>query len=72
MQSYLRYQGSQFSGSFDANTYILMTRALDYFDLAREYDNDPVAAFPQRSLQLPGHLVLHRLALLAGALTGNR
>ena len=45
VQSYLRYQGSQFSASFDANTYILMTRALDYFDLAREYDNDPVAAF---------------------------
>ena len=45
VQSYLRYQGSQFSGSFDANTYILMTRALDFFDLAREYDNDPVAAF---------------------------
>ncbi|MBP6682866.1 MAG: homoserine O-acetyltransferase [Halioglobus sp.] len=45
VQSYLRYQGSQFSGSFDANTYMLMTRALDYFDLAREYDNDPVQAF---------------------------
>lgn len=44
VQSYLRYQGSQFSGSFDANTYILMTRALDYFDLAREYHDDPVAA----------------------------
>ena len=47
VQSYLRYQGSQFSGNFDANTYILMTRALDYFDLAREYDNDPAAAFRQ-------------------------
>jgi homoserine O-acetyltransferase len=47
VESYLRYQGSQFSGSFDANTYMLMTRALDYFDLAREYDNDPVAAFRQ-------------------------
>ncbi|GAB5453118.1 MAG: homoserine O-acetyltransferase [Halioglobus sp.] len=45
VQSYLRYQGSQFSGQFDANTYILMTRALDYFDLALDYDNDPVAAF---------------------------
>ncbi len=45
VQSYLRYQGSRFSESFDANTYILMTRALDYFDLAREYDNDPVQAF---------------------------
>lgn len=45
VESYLRYQGSQFSSSFDANTYILMTRALDYFDLAREYGDDPVAAF---------------------------
>ena len=45
VQSYLRHQGSQFSGHFDANTYILMTRALDYFDLALEYGNDPVAAF---------------------------
>ena len=49
VQSYLRYQGNQFSGSFDANTYILMTRALDYFDLAREYGNDPVAAFKNAS-----------------------
>ena len=45
VESYLRYQGNQFSTNVDANTYILMTRALDYFDLAREYDNDPVAAF---------------------------
>ncbi|MDX9873846.1 MAG: homoserine O-acetyltransferase [Spongiibacteraceae bacterium] len=45
VQSYLRYQGSTFSRAFDANTYILMTRALDYFDLAREYNDDPVAAF---------------------------
>lgn len=45
IQSYLRYQGERFSGDFDANTYILMTRALDYFDLAREYNDDPVAAF---------------------------
>ena len=49
VQSYLRYQGSQFSGNFDANTYILMTRALDYFDLAREYNNDPVQAFSHAS-----------------------
>ena len=45
VQTYLRYQGSQFSGNFDANTYILMTHALDYFDLTLQYDNDPVAAF---------------------------
>ena len=45
IQSYLRHQGERFSYDFDANTYILMTRALDYFDLAREYNHDPVAAF---------------------------
>lgn len=45
VQSYLRYQGDTFSKTFDANSYILMTRALDYFDLAREYGDDPVAAF---------------------------
>jgi homoserine O-acetyltransferase len=45
IESYLNYQGEKFSTTFDANTYILMTRALDYFDLAREYDHDPVAAF---------------------------
>jgi len=45
VESYLRHQGSQFSEHFDANTYILMTRALDYFDLAREYNDDPVTAF---------------------------
>ena len=51
VESYLRYQGRQFSGSFDANTYILMTRALDYFDLAREYDHDPIAAFHKASCE---------------------
>ncbi|MCR6653232.1 MAG: homoserine O-acetyltransferase [Cellvibrionaceae bacterium] len=45
IESYLRHQGNSFSKTFDANTYVLMTRALDYFDLAREYNHDPVAAF---------------------------
>lgn len=45
IESYLRYQGETFSKAFDANTYILMTRALDYFDLARNYDNNPAKAF---------------------------
>lgn len=45
VQSYLRYQGDVFSDNFDANTYLLMTRALDYFDLAREYNDDPAQAF---------------------------
>jgi len=40
VESYLRYQGNKFAGFFDANTYLLMTRALDYFDPAREGDGD--------------------------------
>ena len=45
VESYLQYQGRSFSQRFDANTYLLMTRALDYFDPAREYDDDLVRAF---------------------------
>lgn len=45
IESYLNYQGDKFSDFFDANSYILITKMLDYFDLAREYNHDPVAAF---------------------------
>ena len=45
VESYLRHQGDVFSESFDANTYMLMTKALDLFDLAREYGDNAVKAF---------------------------
>ena len=40
VESYLRYQGEEFSGRFDANTYLLMTKALDYFDPAASQGGD--------------------------------
>lgn len=44
MESYLRYQGDKFAGEFDANTYLRMTRALDYFDPAKAHGGDLSAA----------------------------
>ncbi|BBU42281.1 homoserine O-acetyltransferase [Pseudomonas monteilii] len=43
VESYLRYQGEEFSGRFDANTYLLMTKALDYFDPAAAQGGDLAA-----------------------------
>ncbi len=44
VESYLRYQGQRFVQDFDANTYLLMTKALDYFDPAADHEDDFSAA----------------------------
>ena len=51
MESYLRYQGDKFAGEFDANTYLRMTRALDYYDPALHFDGDLSAALKQVKAQ---------------------
>ena len=45
VESYLHYQGERFSENFDANTYLMMTKALDYFDPSVDYQGDLSRAF---------------------------
>ena len=52
VESYLRYQGERFSENFDANTYLLMTKALDYFDPTRDYPSAMATDSTESAAQL--------------------
>ena len=52
VENYLQYKGEQFAKTFDANSYILMTKAMDSFDPAKGFDNDLVACLQNAQAKL--------------------
>ena len=79
IESYLRYQGDKFAQYFDANTYLLITKALDYFDPARAYGGDltkalakTTAEFLLVSFQTDWRFAPERSREMVQALVNNR
>ena len=72
VESYLRYQGQAFSRRFDANTYVLMTKALDLFDPAAEHGDSLESALRNVSAKFLVVSFTHGLAVFGGAFKRDR
>ena len=72
VENYLRHQADSFVKRFDANTYLYTSRALTYFDLARQYGTGSLAARWERVGEDAADRVQLRLAVSAGRFRGDR